>query len=92
VKMEILVLNEFLIKGFVMDDEIEQNGQNIGEEIPLVRGGTEGDGVFSTKAKFAQYSQLPYNPKLKEKAKKLRKAGVLAEVLFWKQAIIRFGF
>jgi very-short-patch-repair endonuclease/restriction endonuclease S subunit len=31
------------------------------------------------------YKSLPYNPKLKERAKALRKAGNLAEVLFWKQ-------
>ena len=30
-----------------------------------------------------RWDQLPYNPKLKERAKKLRKAGNLAEVLFW---------
>jgi very-short-patch-repair endonuclease len=29
------------------------------------------------------YSKLPKNPKLKSKAKELRKAGVLSEVLFW---------
>lgn len=28
---------------------------------------------------------LPYNPSLKERAKKLRKAGVLSEVVFWRQ-------
>jgi len=31
------------------------------------------------------YKSLPYNPKLKERAKALRKAGNLAEVLFWKE-------
>ncbi len=31
------------------------------------------------------YMSLPYNPKLKERAKALRKAGNLAEVLFWQQ-------
>ncbi len=29
------------------------------------------------------YSKLPKNPRLKPKAKELRKAGVLSEVLFW---------
>jgi len=29
--------------------------------------------------------RLPYNPKLKQRAKELRKAGNYAEVLFWKQ-------
>jgi len=31
------------------------------------------------------YKSLPYNPKLKDRAKALRKAGNLAEVLFWQQ-------
>ena len=31
------------------------------------------------------YMSLPYNPKLKERARKLRKAGNLSEVLFWKE-------
>ena len=31
------------------------------------------------------YFELPYNPKLKERAKELRKAGNLAEVLLWKR-------
>lgn len=35
--------------------------------------------------KFKNYKQLPYNPKLKERARELRKAGNLSEVLFWNQ-------
>ena len=31
------------------------------------------------------YKLLPYNPKLRERAKELRKAGNLCEVLLWKQ-------
>jgi very-short-patch-repair endonuclease/restriction endonuclease S subunit len=31
------------------------------------------------------YMSLPYNPKLRDRAKALRKAGNLAEVLFWQQ-------
>ena len=31
------------------------------------------------------YFSLPYNPKLKQRAKALRKAGNLAEMLFWQQ-------
>lgn len=42
---------------------------------------TQSDGVF--KAKFMKYSQIPYNPRLKEKAKQLRKARNLSGVLFW---------
>ncbi|MDO9574057.1 MAG: DUF559 domain-containing protein [Candidatus Contubernalis sp.] len=33
--------------------------------------------------KLTGYSMLPYNPKLKEKARELRKAGNLSEVLLW---------
>ena len=33
----------------------------------------------------ANYKSLPYNPKLKEYAQNLRKAGNLAEVLFWNE-------
>ena len=32
---------------------------------------------------FVKYKELPYNPKLKKWAKELRKAGNLAEVIFW---------
>ena len=32
-----------------------------------------------------KYKELPYNPKLKERAGELRKAGNLSEVLFWNQ-------
>ena len=31
------------------------------------------------------YMNLPYNPKLRERAKELRKSGNLSEVLLWKQ-------
>lgn len=31
------------------------------------------------------YMELPYNPKLKDRAKELRKAGNLSEVLFWNE-------
>ncbi|MDO9578005.1 MAG: DUF559 domain-containing protein, partial [Candidatus Cloacimonadales bacterium] len=34
---------------------------------------------------FQNYKQLPFNPQLKERARELRQAGNLAEVLFWKQ-------
>ena len=32
-----------------------------------------------------QYLSLPYNPKLKERARELRRAGNLSEVLLWNQ-------
>ena len=45
----------------------------------LQRGGSGTDGVFR------DYKQLPYNHKLKQRAKELRKSGNLSEVLFWNQ-------
>ncbi len=41
------------------------------------------DGVVQRATR--NYMSLPYNPALKDRAKALRKAGNLAEVLFWKQ-------
>ena len=41
------------------------------------------DGVVKRATK--NYFSLPYNPKLKDRAKELRKAGNLPEVLFWNQ-------
>ena len=35
--------------------------------------------------KYSSYTNLPFNPALKERAKKLRKAGNLPEVLIWQQ-------
>lgn len=60
---------------------------------PLEGGPTQEDGVVDNTSPQNQvvkrathnYKSLPYNPALKERAKKLRKAGNLAEVLFWQQ-------
>jgi len=41
------------------------------------------DGVVMRNAK--NYYSLPYNPNLRERAKELRKAGDLSEVLLWQQ-------
>ncbi|NEN25457.1 endonuclease domain-containing protein [Cryomorpha ignava] len=38
-----------------------------------------------TRRKSKNYFSLPFNPRLKQYAKELRKAGNLAEVLFWQQ-------
>jgi very-short-patch-repair endonuclease len=67
------------IDGVLSNLELHQNTS------PAITGTPheENSKVFSTKAKFIKYSHLPYNPKLKENAKKLRKAGNLSEVLFW---------
>ncbi len=45
------------------------------EEAPTSQGGRN----------TQNYMSLPYNPKLKERARELRKAGNLSEVLFWNQ-------
>lgn len=50
-------------------------------EFPSSGGVAVGRGGRNT----TNYMSLPYNPKLKERAKALRKAGNLAEVLFWQQ-------
>lgn len=42
------------------------------------------DGVVLSRAS-QNYFSLPYNPKLKERARELRKSGNLSEVLFWQQ-------
>jgi very-short-patch-repair endonuclease len=57
---------------------IEANGFN----SPFLEGVDErsSDGVVKTGNKL---NDLPYNPALKEKARELRKAGNLSEVLFW---------
>ena len=41
--------------------------------------------TFEETRNTAHYFSLPYNPKLKERAKALRKAGNLSEALFWQQ-------
>ncbi|GIV40199.1 MAG: hypothetical protein KatS3mg033_1999 [Thermonema sp.] len=50
---------------------------------PLEGWQTKSDGVVKRASK--NYFSLPYNPKLKERARELRKAGNLAEVLFWQR-------
>ncbi|GAB6274707.1 MAG: hypothetical protein STSR0004_15710 [Peptococcaceae bacterium] len=41
------------------------------------------DGVFTDRV--VRWNELPFNPELKERAKELRKAGNLSEVLLWNQ-------
>ncbi|MDD3645179.1 MAG: N-6 DNA methylase [Bacteroidales bacterium] len=43
------------------------------------------DGVVEEPRNSQNYFNLPFNPDLKERAKALRKAGNLSEVLFWNQ-------
>lgn len=52
-----------------------------GGTLPSSEGVSEGRGGRNTQ----NYMSLPYNPKLKERARELRKAGNLSEVLFWNQ-------
>jgi len=49
-----------------------------GVKFPSRRGVPERRGVF-------KWHELPFNPKLKQRARELRKAGNLSEVLFWNQ-------
>lgn len=46
-------------------------------------------GVLATHLKrngtFKKYKELPFNPRLKQRACELRKAGNVSEILFWKQ-------
>lgn len=50
----------------------------------VVRNGKRNNGE-GAKKNSQNYFSLPYNPKLKARAKALRKAGNLAEVLFWQE-------
>jgi very-short-patch-repair endonuclease len=43
----------------------------------------QSDGVVAPELDNFKLSQLPYNPALKQRARELRKAGNLSEVLFW---------
>ena len=47
--------------------------------------------INETLIKFTPILELPYNPALKERAKKLRQARNLPEVLFWMQ-VTKGGF
>ena len=51
------------------------------EKFPSSGGVPNGRGGRNTR----NYMNLPYNPKLKDRAKELRQAGNLSEVLFWNQ-------
>jgi len=56
-------------------------------KIPLLRRGGRDkvpDGVVAVR-NLKNYKFLPYNPRLLEHSKKLKKAGILHEVLLWQQ-------
>lgn len=46
---------------------------------------TEADITNNGKRNTQNYMKLPYNPQLTERAKELRKAGNMAEIVFWNQ-------
>ena len=56
-----------------------------GWQRPGVDGVVDKQYIIKYMRNYKKYSELPYNPKLKQRAKELRKAGVLSEVLMWKQ-------
>ncbi len=70
--------------GGVINSPSSENGVVPLEGCPT-GGASSENGVVPFKRNTQNYLALPYNPKLKERAKALRKAGVLSEVLFWQQ-------
>ena len=77
-KLGLSFTNEkFPSSGGVVGDRGGKNGQSA----------TNNQGSTNTQASrnTQNYMSLPYNPKLKERARELRKAGNLSEVLFWKE-------
>lgn len=65
--------------------DVRQTKSGRAENSPPPEGWTpQADGVVEERYS-KNYFSLPYNPKLKERARELRKAGNLPEVLFWKQ-------
>ena len=54
-----------------------------GLHSPSLEGVARSDGVVAPELETHKLSQLPYNPALKQRARELRKAGNLSEVLFW---------
>ena len=60
-----------------------------GQKPPLKEGCGFNRGVLPTHSKrnsiFKKYKELYFNPRLKQRARELRKAGNISEILFWKQ-------
>jgi len=78
--------NSLSLKGFQpqVDGVVNEDDEN--SASPFV--GDQGSSFPSCrgdKGVFLKWYQLPYNPSLKEKARELRKAGNLSEVLLWDQ-------
>ncbi len=69
----------FKLKGNEYQKQKMQGNEYQKQKIPLqFEGVARSDGVVAP-----ELSQLPYNPALKQRARELRKAGNLSEVLFW---------
>jgi len=69
---------------FAVNKAVESTIRAAGIHSPPQEGWqTKSDGVVKRGSK--NYFSLPYNPKLKERARELRKAGNLSEVLLWNQ-------
>ena len=73
----------------------DKNNQNYVQAdrgvFPSFRGVAVGRGVFHShrgvpeRRGVLKWRELPFNPKLRQRARELRKAGNLSEVLFWNQ-------
>lgn len=57
----------------------------VAEKFPSTGGVAESRGGKENARNTKNYMALPYNPKLKQRARELRQAGYLSEVLFWNQ-------
>src|SRR5699024_8276684 len=72
------VVNSPSLKGWQTKSDGVVNSSPTEEASPKKKTGV-------VKRASKNYFSLPYNPKLKERARALRKAGNLSEVLFWNQ-------
>jgi len=72
-------------ENFKIEDIFDNSPSVKGWQVfPSIRGvSASADGVFSDGV--VKWHELPFNPKLKERARELRKAGNLSEVLLWNQ-------
>ena len=82
---------------YAVNRAVESTLRAAGYSPPLEGWQTQSDGVVPTRPSEAStqtgkvkrnsrnYFNLPYNPKLKERARELRKAGNLPEVLLWQR-------
>ena len=65
-------------------ERMRRAGKKILEQFPSKGGVSRSDGVVNFR-NTKNYFSLPYNAELAERAKELRKAGNLSEVLLWNQ-------